>query len=93
LPLHASNEQLRQFMRRDRARVTEADREHWRSVLRTGGPSAIWALGDAMLDDLRAIDPSWPSPEARQRDLAHHVFTKRRIDAAAAAFLARTRTR
>lgn len=62
-------------------------------MLRTGGPTAIWELGEAMLDDLRAIDASWPSPEARQSDLAHHVFTKRRIDAAAPSFLARARTR
>lgn len=80
-------------MHRDRARVSEADREHWRSVLRTGGPDAIWELCEKMLEDLRAIDPSWPSPDARQRDLAHHVFLKQRIDAAAAAFTARARTR
>jgi hypothetical protein len=91
--LHATPEQLREFMGRDRQRVTESDREHWRELLRRGGPSAIFDLGDEMLRDLRAIDPSGPTASARQLDLEHHLSLKRRIDAAAHAFTTRARPR
>jgi len=80
-------------MTRDRVTGGEADREHWRRVLERGGASAIWQLGDAMLEDLRSIDPNWPTPAPRARDLDHHILLKRRIDAAASALLTRTRTR
>jgi hypothetical protein len=91
--LRATPEQLREFLARDRGLVTEWDREHWREQLRRGGPIALAELGDAMWRDLRAIDPSWPTAEARHADFEHHVRLKARIDAAATAFTARARTR
>ena len=91
--LRATAEQLREFLSRDRQRVTESDREHWRSLLRRRGPSALLDLGDAMAIDLRTIDPGSPTAEARRQDLEHHILLKRRIDAAAHAFAARPRTR
>ena len=92
MTLGATSEQLREFLSRDRARVTESDREHWRTLLREGGPSAVFHLGDSMMHDRLLIDPQCMSAEARRADFEQHVLLKRRIDAAAA-FIACPRTR
>ncbi|MFO0637508.1 MAG: hypothetical protein U0168_32185 [Nannocystaceae bacterium] len=89
----ATSAQLREFLGRDRARVRQWDREHWRALLRDAGPSGIFVLGDAMAEDLCAIEPAVRGLAARAADLEHPVALERRIDAACTAFAARARPR
>jgi hypothetical protein len=65
-------------------------RRYWAErVAEPGGVEAALAAVDALRRHMAAVQPGWPSAEARRADLDHHVELKRRIDRAAAALTRR----
>lgn len=66
-------EALRAFRDRDWAAVREAKERFWAEDHRRRGPLAGLAIGSALWDQIRTIDPTWPDAQQRAEDLAHHL--------------------
>lgn len=83
--------ELRDFLRRDWARVEQSNRDHWREQMREHGPAVLLTAVDAQRAHMRAVDPSWPDPASRASDLQDLIRFKQRLDAASLAFTRRSR--
>lgn len=78
---------LRAFCGRDWARARAAKEQFWAEDHRRRGPQAGLAIGAALWEHTRSIDPSWPSPEQRSDDLEHHMELAERIKRVAHVFV------
>jgi hypothetical protein len=74
---------LRAYAQRAWHALTELERAHWARELFERGPLATLHASQALWAHMRRIRPDWPTPEDRQRDLAHHIALKQAIDRAA----------
>jgi hypothetical protein len=79
-------ESLRAFRDRDWNAVREAKERFWAEDHRRRGPLAGLAVGSALWDRIRMIDPAWPDAEQRARDLAHHLDLAEKLRRIAHAF-------
>lgn len=64
---------LRAFRDRDWSSAREAKERFWAEDHRRRGPHAGWDVGAALWVHTRSLDPTWPGPEQRADDLAHHI--------------------
>jgi hypothetical protein len=65
-------DRLREFVGRDWARVQRHKAEYWHRRREEVGTAAAFAAADALREQMRAIDPTWPDSAARAQDLASH---------------------
>lgn len=68
-------------------------REHWARELATRGPGPAIQAARALWAHARARCPGWPSAEARDEDLRHHVALKDELDRASRALCGRRASR
>ena len=73
---------IRAFVDRDRSGVERAKRAHWGRTARVA-PDVGVVLSHALYEHARAVSPGFPSEQARDDELAHHVRLKGLIDRAA----------
>lgn len=64
---------IRDFMRRNWRGLRERKDAHWADRIAKLGPAEGLRIGDELRAQVLAQDPTWPGPEARAADLAHHV--------------------
>ena len=91
--LSASPAQIREFFARDWDLFERSSREAWRRRLEQEGAGALLRATDGLRRYIEAVDPSWPTAEARARELDHLIQFKQRIDAASHALTRRPRPR
>ncbi|MBA3949451.1 MAG: hypothetical protein H0X44_05830 [Acidobacteria bacterium] len=77
------------FVHRDWAAVQDSKSAYWADQFRRHGWGAAWRAADALWVDVRLAQPEYPSAADRERDLAHHLTLRARLDRAASAFTSR----
>jgi len=77
---------LRAFAHRPWREMAAAKVAFWKAEKARLGPGEIWAMGDALRAEARALRPDWPSEREREEDLAVHTRVARSLA------LARART-
>jgi hypothetical protein len=80
---------IRRYAARAWDEAEAGKREHWARELATRGPEPAIRAARALWDHARARCPGWPSAEARDEDLRHHVALKDELDRASRAFRGR----
>ena len=77
---------LRQFARRDWAGAAASKADHWVAAYRRDGPQAARQASTSLWRHARRVQPDFPAPADRARDLADHLALCQRLDVAARAF-------
>ena len=81
-----TREQLRAFAARRWDLVADEKLSFVADRYRAGGSDAGRKAAQALSQRWSRLHPGSPSPEARQRDLEHHVAMKKKLDLVAHAF-------
>lgn len=89
MPIELTREALLAYRNRRWDLVRESKEEFWAEETRARGPEAGFAAGEALWMHARAIDPTWPSEEARRADFEHHLALTDKLQRAAHAFARR----
>lgn len=74
---------VRACVDRDWAGLEQLKREYHARRVRSEDPVAGFRLSQQLRDHMRSVVPEWPTPEDRDRDFAHHLELKRKLDGAA----------
>lgn len=64
---------VKEFLARDWDAVRLAKDEYWAERIERLGPIEGFRIADELRRQALMFDPSWPSPEDRQADLAAHI--------------------
>ncbi|MFO0550331.1 MAG: hypothetical protein U0271_18195 [Polyangiaceae bacterium] len=72
---------VRAFLDRPWGMLEAATQEH-RAEQAQSDPEWAWQTAQALREEVRRSNPSWPTAEDRARDLEHHVKLKALIDRA-----------
>lgn len=72
---------VRAFMERPWGLLEAATEEH-RAERAQEDPEWAWHTAQALREEVRRLNPGWPTEEDRARDLEHHVKLKALIDRA-----------
>lgn len=81
---------VRAYVARGWEAAEKLKQEHWAREFRERGAEATLSAALALWQQMRLVDPDWPSEEERTADLTHHIALKRAIDRAASAFVGLT---
>lgn len=82
-------EDVRAFARRPWSQIARIKAEHRAQLAREHGAESALAMGEALWDHAKGVQPGWPTAEDRARDLAHHREMSRKLRAIAHAFSVR----
>jgi hypothetical protein len=64
---------IEEYVARDWALARQAKDAYWAARIRSRGPAEGIRIADELRRQMRLIDPHWPSPAERDRDLASHA--------------------
>ncbi len=79
-------EDVKAFMARDWAAVSDSDAAHWVAEFAERGPSATVDASRTLWEHARRTRPDWPTADDSARDLADLLRFTRLLDRAAHAF-------
>ena len=80
---------LRRYAQRDWSAAAASKREYWAEQYRSFGAAPARKASDALAAHMRAVQPDFPTPRQRDRDLTDHCSLRARLDRAAHAFTRR----
>ena len=64
---------IREFVSRDWGAVRAAKDAYWADRIAQLGPAEGLRIADELRRQMRSLNPDWPSPDDRRRDLLSHV--------------------
>lgn len=63
--------------------IGASHRGYWAEQIRRHGPGAALEVAHALRQHMKSINPDWPSPRDREKDLDGHLRLKKQLDRAA----------
>ena len=84
-----TDDDLRQFARRDWAAAAAGKRDYWMAQYQQHGSTPARNASAALFLHMRSVQPDYPSARHREEDLANHRLLRQRLDRAAHAFTGR----